>query len=61
MMKRTHIAIGVAVSIPFIVHNPIGVFGLIGSIAPDWDYMVGIKHRTITHSFLGLLISLGIV
>jgi len=61
MMKRTHIAISVAVTIPFIIHNPIVIVGLLGSVAPDWDYKVGIKHRTITHSFLALVISSAVV
>jgi inner membrane protein len=59
MTKQTHICIGTLVSIPFIT-NPLGIIGLIGSIAPDIDIKFkefGIKHRTITHSFLLLTLS----
>jgi inner membrane protein len=54
MIKRTHMAIGLAATIPLIVKNPISVLGIIGAIVPDWDIYLGIKHRTITHSLLAL-------
>lgn len=57
MMKRTHIAIGVAATLPIISNNPISILGVLGSAAPDWDYLLGIKHRTYTHSLLVLIIS----
>jgi inner membrane protein len=57
MMKRTHIAIGVAAALPIIINNPVSIFGVLGSIVPDWDYILGIKHRTYTHSLLVLFIS----
>ena len=57
MMKRTHVAIGVAATLPIILNNPITAIGVLGSMAPDWDYMLGIKHRTYTHSLLVLTIS----
>jgi len=57
MMKRTHIAIGVAATLPIIINNPISIIGVLGSMAPDWDYLLGIKHRTYTHSLLVLTIS----
>lgn len=57
MMKRTHIAIGVAATLPIILNNPISVIGVLGSVVPDWDYLLGIKHRTYTHSLLVLIIS----
>ena len=57
MMKRTHIAIGVAATLPIIINNPISAIGMLGSIIPDWDYILGIKHRTYTHSLLILAIS----
>lgn len=52
MMKRTHVAVGLAVTLPLIVNDPISALGLIGSTAPDFDIALGIKHRTVTHSFL---------
>ena len=61
MMKRTHLIIGVAITAPLIIYNPISVFGLIGSYAPDFDIKLGIKHRTITHSFLMLGITTFII
>lgn len=54
MLKRTHVITGVAITMPFIIYNPIAVVGLVGSYAPDFDIKLGIKHRTITHSFLML-------
>lgn len=61
MMKRTHLIIGVAITVPLIIYNPISVFGLIGSYAPDFDIKLGIRHRTITHSFLMLGITTFII
>lgn len=61
MMKRTHVAVGLAVTIPLIIQNPISFIGVLGSVTPDWDYIFGIKHRTITHSFLALGISTAII
>lgn len=57
MMKRTHISIGLVATIPLIVLNPISFLGLLGNVVPDWDFYLGIKHRTITHSLLFLLLS----
>ena len=60
MMKKTHLAIGIATALPIInyLNIPfIGILGAVGAIAPDWDFILGIKHRTITHSTLFLLIS----
>ncbi len=56
-MKRTHINIGIAATIPLILNNPISIIGVLGSTAPDWDYLLGIKHRTCTHSLLALALS----
>lgn len=52
MMKRTHIAVGLAVTLPLIVKDPISAIGTIGAIAPDFDIALGLKHRTVTHSFI---------
>lgn len=52
MMKRTHIAVGLAVTLPLIVKDPVTAVGVVGAIAPDFDILLGIKHRSITHSFL---------
>lgn len=57
MMKNTHLVIGLAISIPLIVREPISAWGLLGAIAPDWDFYLGLKHRTITHSLLSLVLT----
>ena len=61
MMGRTHMAIGIAVALPVIKYLDLPYVymtgSIIGSVAPDWDLYLGIKHRTITHSLLFLLIS----
>ena len=62
MMGRTHIAIGVAVALPVIKYLDLSYISsmagaIVGSVAPDWDLYLCIKHRTITHSLLFLLIS----
>lgn len=54
MTRNTHRIFGSLVSIPFLT-TPIGLIGLIGSIAPDWDIKLGQRfHRTFTHSLLFL-------
>lgn len=61
MMKRTHIAIGVAAGITIINYFNLPFIGIVscyfGSVAPDWDFRLGIKHRTWTHSLLLLAVS----
>ncbi|MBD7912338.1 MULTISPECIES: metal-dependent hydrolase [Clostridium] len=57
MIKRTHLAIGLAATIPLIMKNPISVLGVLGAIAPDWDKYLRLKHRTITHSLVALGVS----
>lgn len=60
MMKRTHLAIGLAITIPVILKSDFSVMsgcGLIGAIAPDWDYYIGLEHRTSTHSLVTLVLS----
>lgn len=61
MKGRTHMAIGVAVALPVIKYLDLPYVymagAIVGSVAPDWDLYLGIKHRTITHSLLFLLIS----
>ncbi|MFL0198287.1 metal-dependent hydrolase [Clostridium sp. WILCCON 0269] len=57
MTKKTHVAVGVAVTLQIITLNPIASIGVLGAIAPDWDMMLGIKHRTTTHSLIALFIS----
>ncbi len=56
-MKRTHMAIGLAATIPIILKEPVSAIGVLGSVVPDWDFYLGLKHRTITHSILFLTIS----
>lgn len=57
MMKRTHVAFGLALTAPLIIKNPITALGLIGATAPDWDYLLFMEHRGFTHSFLALILS----
>jgi inner membrane protein len=57
MMKKTHLAIGVAATVQIIVKEPIGAIGVLGAVAPDWDIILGLKHRTVTHSILALISS----
>ena len=60
MMKKTHTAIAIAAAIPVINYFNIPYISIIGVIvatAPDWDFALGLKHRTITHSVLLLFIS----
>ncbi len=56
-MKRTHVALGLAATIPIILKDPTSIVGVLGSVVPDWDFYFGLKHRTITHSILFLTIS----
>ncbi|NFI96094.1 metal-dependent hydrolase [Clostridium botulinum] len=56
-MKRTHVALGLAATIPIILKEPVSAIGILGSVVPDWDFYFGLKHRTITHSILFLTIS----
>ena len=57
MMKRTHVALGLAATLPIIRNNPTGLLGILGATAPDLDYMFGVKHRTYTHSLIALVAS----
>jgi len=59
MLKRTHLAMGIATTITLVTKDNmlIAPIALVGSIAPDWDIYLGIKHRTLTHSLLALGIS----
>lgn len=60
MMKKTHATIAIAAAIPTIAYlniPPISILGAIGAMAPDWDFLLGLKHRTVTHSLLLLFIS----
>lgn len=58
MTKKTHVAVGVAATLPIIMKcEPIAFIGLLGAIVPDWDIILGMKHRTTTHSLTGLFVS----
>ena len=60
MMKRTHIAVGVAITAPIILNMNLPIvagLGIIGAIAPDWDFYIGLEHRTLTHSLFALLVT----
>lgn len=55
MMKKTHISLGLAFTLPLITSGTVaacGIIGLLGSIAPDWDLKLHIRHRTLTHCIL---------
>ena len=57
MTKRTHIAVGIATTLPLLNLVPgYAVIGILGSMIADWDLLLGIKHRTITHSLLALIL-----
>jgi len=57
MTKRTHIAVGIAITLPLLNLIPTYAFiGILGSTIADWDLLLGIKHRTITHSLLALIL-----
>ena len=59
MIKKTHIALGTLSLLPLITHIPLlylGI-GLIGSIFPDYDKKLHIKHRGITHTLLALILT----
>lgn len=61
MMKRTHNAVAIAITIPLIIANPLSVLGLIGATAPDWDFYLGMEHRGVSHSFLALTLTSGFI
>ena len=52
MIKATHICIASALTINLIMKNPISAIGLMGSTLPDVDLLIGIPHRTFTHSLV---------
>ena len=60
MMKKTHTAIAIAAAIPIVNYfnlSYVSIVGIIGATAADWDFLFGLKHRTITHSLLLLFVS----
>ncbi len=57
MTRHTHLLIGSAITIPLVFYNPVTIVGLIGAYIPDIDIKLHIKHRTITHSILMLVIT----
>lgn len=63
MIKKTHIALGIVSILPLVGHvNLLYIpFGLIGAVFPDYDYMVGLKHRGITHTLLLLMITTAVM
>ncbi|MHC1682316.1 MAG: metal-dependent hydrolase [Clostridiaceae bacterium] len=58
MTTKTHITTGFACSLPFLNSNNITLISLVlvGSILPDIDIKMGMKHRGFTHSLLCFLI-----
>ncbi|RXI70483.1 metal-dependent hydrolase [Clostridium tetani] len=59
MTRKTHIAVGVMATLPIVytTKNYYSIVGLLGATAPDIDIILGIKHRTITHSIVMLCIT----
>ena len=60
MTKKTHLAIGTLVSLPIIGSTTgiVGIFGILGAIAPDLDIVLGMRfHRTFTHGLFFLMFS----
>lgn len=56
MTKKTHVAAGLVVTASVMmlakeVNLACGL-GIIGAIVPDWDMILGMKHRGISHSFI---------
>lgn len=58
MTTKTHITTGIACSLPFFNSNNINLISLaiVGSILPDIDIKMGMKHRGFTHSLICFLI-----
>jgi inner membrane protein len=63
MMKKTHIAIATVSILPFLNHISLLCIplGLIGSVFPDYDFILGLKHRGITHTLVALMVTTGSV
>lgn len=57
-------AVGLAITAPVIIQfdlHPLSALAVIGSTAPDWDYYIGIQHRTFTHSLLAMVLSSSLI
>jgi len=58
MTKKTHICVGIALTLPLLSIVPeYAIVGIIGATLADYDLILGIKHRTITHSLLTLILA----
>ncbi len=55
MNAITHAFVGIAISKIFLLDME---YAVIGAILPDIDYIIGVPHRTFTHSLVFLLIFL---
>lgn len=56
MTKKTHIAVAAACVIPFTTPGTL-IFipsAILGGVFADFDFMLGLEHRTVTHSFLAM-------
>lgn len=60
MTKKTHIAVGVAVTLPLIIEVPIAFWGLLASIVPDLSQSF-IKRKSLTHSAIFLVLTTSLV
>lgn len=60
MMKKTHMAIGILATSCLITYTDLPrvplICGIIGATMADLDFILGIPHRTWTHSLIGMLI-----
>ena len=60
-MKRiSHLTIGIILTYFLYTLNYGWLYcliGLQGSIAPDIDFKIGLRHRTITHSIIALILT----
>lgn len=58
MLGKTHMAIGVAATLPLLLKGDINVvhmtIGLLGATAPDIDQKINIKHRGFSHSIVAV-------
>ena len=60
MKRSSHLTIGIILTYFLYTLNYGWLYcliGLQGSIAPDIDFKIGLRHRTITHSIIALILT----
>lgn len=62
MTKKTHLLVNSVVTLRIICANnihliPFALIGITGAVLPDFDIKLHIKHRTVTHSLLSLVLT----